>query len=104
MPPLAFSLQELIERVLHAEASPFQAALEPRFLLGLALQVPLGLVGLFAARLLLRVAKRIVGALRGDTPARIGRRSLTVCAPITCQLPRIPALALGYTQRGPPLL
>src|SRR5262245_12977144 len=32
LPPLAFSSQELIERVVRAEAAPFQAAFEPRFL------------------------------------------------------------------------
>ena len=102
LPPLAFSLQELIERLLHAEAAPFQAALEPRFLIGLALQVPLGLAALLAARLLLRVVRRIADALTRTRSVTAVRRTLTVRPPIACELPRIPALALGYSQRGPP--
>src|SRR5262249_5949663 len=39
LPPLAFGLQEFSERLLGAEAFPFQAALEPKFLLGLLLQL-----------------------------------------------------------------
>jgi hypothetical protein len=104
LPPLAFSLQELIERLLHAEAAPFQAALEPRFLIGLALQVPLGLGALLAARLLLRVVRRIADALTRKQPIAALRRMLAVRPPIACELPRIPALALGYSQRGPPAL
>jgi hypothetical protein len=102
LPPLAFSLQELIERLLHAEAAPFQAALEPRFLIGLALQAPLGLAALLAARLLLRVVRRIADALTRRRSVTARRPTLTVRPPIACELPRIPALALGYSQRGPP--
>ena len=103
MPPLAFSVQELLERVLRAEAAPFNAAFEPRFLIGLALQIPFGLAALLLARLLLRVAQRIVRALR-RTPQFSLRRRPTLARPlIGCVPPRIPALALGYPQRGPPL-
>lgn len=102
LPPAAFSFQELIERLLHAEAAPFQAALEPRFLIGLALQVPLGFVALLAARLLLRVVRRIAHALTRTEPTPALRRTGTFRQPLACELPRIPALALGYSQRGPP--
>jgi hypothetical protein len=102
LPPLAFSLQELIERGLHAEAAPFQAALEPRFLIGLALQIPLSLAALVAARLLLRVARRIAAVLTRRRSVAALRRTLAVRLPLACELPRIPALALGYSQRGPP--
>lgn len=102
LPPLAFSLQELIERLAHAEAAPFQAALEPRFLIGLALQIPLGLAALLAARLLLRVVRRIAAVLTRRRSVTALRRTLTVRPLIACELPRIPALALGYSQRGPP--
>jgi len=102
LPPLAFSLQELIERLLHAEAAPFQAALEPRFLIGLALQVPLGLAALLAARLLLHVVRRIAYALTQTRPPPAPGRMRTFRPPVVCELSRIPALALGYSQRGPP--
>jgi hypothetical protein len=101
LPPLAFAAQELAERLLHAEAFPFQAALEPRFLVGLLLQLPFGLLALLVARALLRVVERIAEALarhptpRGATSAPSGPRQAV-------ELPRIPALALGYAERGPP--
>src|SRR5205823_1593512 len=63
LPPLAFALQELAERLLHAESFPFYAAFEPRFLLGLLLQIPFGLLALLVARAFLRVVERLVGAL-----------------------------------------
>jgi hypothetical protein len=103
LPPLAFVLQELAERALHAESFPFHAALEPRFLVGLLLQVPFGLLALLVARALLRVVERLVRALARPR-ARLRRAPVSWPLRKTCDLPRIPALALGYPQRGPPAL
>jgi hypothetical protein len=103
LPPLAFASQELAERLLHAEAFPFQAALEPRFLLGLLLQLPFGLLALLVARALLRVVERIAGALAGHPRPR-GAASAPSRPRRAVELPRIPALALGYAERGPPTL
>jgi hypothetical protein len=101
LPPFAFALQELSERLLRAEAFPFQAALEPRFMLGLLLQLPFGLLALLLARVLLRVVERLVCALaRPKTPRLAAPGSWSTRQPF--DLPRIPALALGYPQRGPP--
>ena len=101
LPPLAFALQEFSERILRAEAVPFHAALEPRFLLGLLLQLPFGLLALLLARVLLRVVERIVRSL-----ARPRAPRLLACVSWSPRqafyLPRIPALALGYPERGPP--
>jgi hypothetical protein len=102
LPPLAFSSQELIERLVNAEAAPFHAAVEPRFLVGLALQVPLGLIALVVARALLRVVGQIARAFARPWPISLPRRAAVFRLPVACELPRIPALALGYTQRGPP--
>jgi hypothetical protein len=103
LPPLAFASQELAERVLNAEAFPFHAALEPRFLIGLLLQLPFGLLALLVARALLRVVERIGCAL-----ARRPRPRLATGAPRRpgqiVDLPQIPALALGHAERGPPAL
>jgi hypothetical protein len=104
LPPLGFSLQELMERAAGAEAAPFRAAAEPRFLLALALQLPFGLVALVVARVLLRVARRFVQALSGQRPVLLGRAFAVLGPLIACELPRIPTLALGYPQRGPPTL
>jgi hypothetical protein len=94
-------LQEFAERLLRAEAFPFHAAVEPRFLFGLLLQLPFGLLALLLARALLRVVERLARVLarvrrpRGATTAHWSPRQ-------AFDLPRIPALALGYPQRGPP--
>jgi len=104
LPPLAFSLQEFGERLLRVEGSPFHAALEPRFLIGLTLQLPFGLVALLVARVFLRVAERIVGVFGRRWPTVVAPRlSLLALSPVGSELPRIPALALGYPQRGPPV-
>ncbi len=102
LPPLAFGAQELIERLMRAEAAPFRAAVEPRLLMGLLLQIPFGIVALLVARPLLRVVRRIARALGRLLPPAGGRRTAVHRRPATCELPRIPALALGYPQRGPP--
>jgi hypothetical protein len=101
LPPLAFALQEVSERLLHAEAFPFQAALEPRFLFGLLLQLPFGVLALLVARALLRVVERIARLLARPRTAQ--PTGLVSWSPgPTLDLPRIPVLALGYQQRGPP--
>jgi hypothetical protein len=102
LPPLAFALQEVAERLLRAEAAPFSAVSEPRFLLGLAFQVPFGLAALLLAQMCLRVATRLVGALVPRPRLPLRRPPSLVLPFVGCVPPRIPALALGYPQRGPP--
>ena len=102
LPPVAFSVQEFAERLLRAEAAPFHAALEPRFLVGLALQLPFGLIALVLTRLLVRVARRIVRAFTRPPGSPLPRRVRLAPPVVSCVPPRIPALALGYPQRGPP--
>ncbi len=103
LPPLAFALQELSERVLSAEAFPFHAALEPRFLLGLLLQLPFGLLALLVARALMHAVRRLVRALGRSKTPRL-RPTVSWSLREAWDLPRIPALALGAPQRGPPAL
>lgn len=101
LPPAAFVLQELAERSLGQEALGFDRTAVLRFALGLALQLPFALLAFSLARVLLRVAERIAVALAGVRPHIPSSRVLA--APSSCiALPRIPALALGYGQRGPP--
>jgi hypothetical protein len=58
VPPLAFLGQELIERLV--AGLPAHAVLEPPVYAGLAAQLPIALLGFFAARALLRVADEAV--------------------------------------------
>jgi hypothetical protein len=103
LPPLAFVAQELAERLLKAEAFPFQAALEPRFLVGLLLQLPFGLLALLVARALLRVVERIARALAPCPTPRLAPSAPWRPRQVV-DLPRIPALAVGHAERGPPAL
>lgn len=103
LPLLAYSSQELVERLLHVESVPFDAALEPRFVLGLALQVPFAAAAFLLARLLLRAGERLVRAL-GTRPSRSLRTSPpTVPAPSAPVFPRTRPLSRGHPLRGPPL-
>jgi len=101
--PSIFVLQEHFERLAQNGGFPIDAALEPTFLVGLLLQAPFALAAYMLARLLLRVVRALAGLLStSPRDARLGwspRWHLTVVS-----LPRIPALALGYSSRGPPAL
>ena len=65
-PPLAFSAQELIQRLV--AGLPAHAVLEPPVFVGLAAQLPIALAGFFLARALLRVADVAARALRTLPP------------------------------------
>ena len=60
IPLLGFSGQEHIERLIYEGSWPLQAALEPTFALGLALQVPFALGAYLVARLLVRAIVELV--------------------------------------------
>jgi len=104
MPPLAFALQEHLERLFHG-AGVAGVVLEPTFLLGLVLQAPFALAAYLLARLLLGVAERAGRVLARR--AACGRRRVAARGPswwpFELRSPRIAALALGYAERGPPL-
>jgi hypothetical protein len=104
LPLLAYSSQELIERLLHAEGFPFHAALEPRFLLGLAFQLPFAAVAFLLGWLLLRVGQRLIRRLRDRPVPRLGARPTRLWSPTTAALPRVRPLSRGHPLRGPPLL
>lgn len=100
--PIAFALQECIER-LFVGGWPFAAALAPTFMPGLAFQLPFALVAFLLARWLLRAADRLRLLLFGQShmpallPAAASRRRFAIV-----DLARVAALAAGYGERGPP--
>jgi hypothetical protein len=101
LPPLAFALQEHLEQLLHT-GSITGVALEPTFMLGLALQLPFALAAYLLARLLLGLAERVGGALTRSVSARrvaSAAPRLPRFAPVPL---RVPALAGGHAERGPP--
>jgi hypothetical protein len=98
--PALFVCQEHFERLLHDGAFPWDAALAPSFAVGLALQVPFALAAYAVARLLLRAARSLGRLLARPAPPR--RLSATGWPVARVDVPRLPALALGYGSRGPP--
>jgi hypothetical protein len=95
LPPLAFALQEHVERLGH----PALVVLEPTLLVGLALQLPFGLLAWLLARAILRAAE-VLGALLVPPPRPWRPAPLRVVAR-GLVLPR-PALATAGSERGPP--
>jgi hypothetical protein len=102
LPPIGFVIQEHVERLAVSGAFPAHLIAEPRFLLGLALQIPFALAALFCARLLLVGADRLA-CVRAERPphAPVLDRLSPLLRPCAA-LPRRSVLAAGYSERGPP--
>jgi hypothetical protein len=101
--PAAFVVQEHVERVVHSGQMPWTAALQPSFLVGLALQLPFALAALLIAWALDSVAHAVGRALAAAPP----RPLLPVFVPLPAHVtaaPRPAGLARGYGERAPPLL
>ena len=104
LPLLAYSFQEMIERLLHAESFPFHAVLEPRFLFGLALQLPFAALAFLLAWALFRVARRLAHLFGRRPIPTLRALPEQLWAPSGIALPRVRALSRGHPLRGPPLL
>lgn len=104
VPVVTFALQEHLERLFAGGSFPWGAALEPTFLPGLLLQLPLGLVAYLLVRLLLRGADRLGHALA--RPLRpLALRSSSASPPALDDVaPRVRVLALRQAGRAPPRL
>lgn len=104
LPPLAFVLQELLERWVAGGSFPWWAFLQPTFGAGLALQVPFSLLAYLLARLLLRAARAVGPRLRTDVPRPRLACSAWVLCPELAWAPPTATWAEGRRSRGPPLL
>lgn len=102
LPPIGFVVQEHAERLAVSGAFPTHLVAEPRFLLGLVLQIPFALAALQCARLLLLGGGRLA-RVRGERPPHA--RVLELLSPLlrpSADVPRRSVLAAGYSERGPP--
>src|SRR5207247_2567393 len=101
LPPLAFVVQEYVERIAYTGHVSWTVAFEPSFLLGLACQLPFALAALLIAWALDSAAHAVGRALasglaRGLVPA-------LVPVPVRTSAIRRPVgLARGYGERAPP--
>jgi hypothetical protein len=105
LPLLDFALHTMLASSEHGREVSAATALEPVFLAGVALQVPLALAALLLARAALAWAE---GAGRG-LPPRWRPRLRALVSPAGVRMlcgtehrPAMSALASGYAQRGPP--
>jgi hypothetical protein len=103
LPPAGFVVQEHAERLAVSGAFPAHLVAEPRFLLGLLLQIPFALAALVCARILLLAAGQLVRSLAGREPHAAALEWLNAVLPPFPDSPRRPVLAAGYSERGPPL-
>jgi hypothetical protein len=101
-PPIGFVLQELLERAAGTGTLSHVGPLEAPFLVGLAVQIPFALAAYFAARGLLVAAAAFVRRLAGPPRLRLAPAEPRELVALAVATPRLPSLALGYGQRGPP--
>ena len=101
LPLVAFVVMEYVERLVHSGHAPLTTALQPSFLVGLALQLPFALAALLLAWALDFVAQAVGLALAATRPRPLV--SLFVPAPVRVPpAPRLAGLARGYGERAPP--
>jgi hypothetical protein len=100
--PLAFVVQELLERLVHTGHFPLTTVFQPAFLFGLALQMPFALAALLITRAL-DSAARAVGRALAARPHQIFPAFVPVPVRVAAA-PRPAGLARGYGERAPPYL
>ena len=105
VPPLGFAVQEHVEWLIASDAPVYVAALEPTFLVGMALQLPIALGALLAARAVLALGHEVGRALAAPRSLRPATCPIVLNAldRLEPELARPPILATGHSERGPPL-
>jgi hypothetical protein len=103
LPPIGFVVQEHVERLAISGAFPTHLVAEPRFLLGLLLQIPFALAALVCARLLVTFARNLARSLGGTERPRLTSVELSWAPIVNRRRRRLSALALGRGERAPPL-
>jgi hypothetical protein len=101
LPPVGFALQEVIESLLTG-GLPVEAALEATFLVGILIQVPFAVVALAVARLCFAVARSFARRREGSGRPKLLAFDLSLPLAAEAWPPRLPALAFGCGERGPP--
>ena len=105
LPIAGFAIQEYVERWLDWGFFPWYAGLQPTFVIGIALQIPFGLLAYLAVRFLLRSAKQLGQKLSRRKPPRLRFAPAVLLAPAAAPLPPLSSLlSRRLGRRGPPLL
>ena len=98
---VGFAVQELLERSLHAGGFAWGIALEPVFLVGLALQLPFALVAALVGGALTGIADDL-GERRSPPRPRLAA-SADLPFPHAAERRAPAVIALGRAERAPPL-
>lgn len=105
LPPVAFAVQEHLERLVGSGSIPYDLVVEPTFLVGLALQLPFAIAALLLTRALyalgFRLGRVLAAKLGFGQALRHGPPAL-VRLPASATLVTPAVLALGHGQRAPP--
>jgi hypothetical protein len=106
VPPLGFAVQEHLERLIELNELPVGTVLEPVFLVGMALQLPVALLVLTLARGVLAIGYALGRELAvAQAPRPSSCAAVPVLpAPAAPELIRPPILATGHGGRAPPAL
>jgi len=104
VPPLVFLAQEHVERLVQDGDLGWLTAVEPVVLVGVALQVPCGLLALWLARALLRAADELGCALARRSSAAARRPPGNQPVFVHASPFRLRALASRHAGRAPPVL
>ena len=106
LPPLVFAFEEYFDRLVHDGTISLGTATEKTFVVGVLIQVPVGLVAFLVVRLLLRWADRL-----GQALARLHEQPPVAALVPDCSLPveefdrpRLSVFASGAVDRGPPAI
>jgi hypothetical protein len=106
LPPFGFTVQEHLERMIELNELPLGTVLEPVFIVGLVLQLPVAFAVLTLARAVLAVGHafgRLLSFPRAPRPRSCGVAPL-LPARVAPDLVRPPVLATGQGCRAPPRL
>ena len=105
LPPIAFAVQEELERAAVGYGTPLHVWLEPTFWRGLALQLPFGAIAFLIASLLLRVAvavERIVERRRDPLLRPVVAATIRSCTAPGSRVLRLVRGGDALRFRGPP--
>ena len=102
LPALGFLFQEYAEQLVHDGRFAALTALEPLVLIGVALQLGLGLLAIWLVRTLLRAAEQLGCTLARRGPRWARRTQRLRVRPFHAPEPRLPVLASQQAGRAPP--
>lgn len=104
LPPAGFAVQEHLERLIASNAFPIDAAVEPTFAIGLALQLPFAAMAVLVARALLGFGHALGRCITAGTAVRLPAWDAPphLLARSDPLLVRRPVLADSHGQRAPP--